>query len=166
MIRLRTLFPFAALIVAAAAAVAWRCSGLATSVRGGGSLRWLLRWVAPLLPVVLAVAVTVTVAPPWARFARVALTAQDSAPVVEATAWIERNVDRDAVIVVDVPEEVQVERMTAQRGLTVEEAESRIAAQATRPARRAVATYVVDNTCSLEDLRSRVSEVFADLTAH
>ena len=70
----------------------------------------------------------------------------------------------DAVIVVDVPEEVQVERMTAQRGLTVEEAESRIAAQATRPARLAVATYVVDNTCSLEALRSRVSEVFADLT--
>jgi len=71
----------------------------------------------------------------------------------------------DAVIVVDVPEEVQVERMTAQRGLTVEEAESRIAAQATRPDRLAVATYVVDNTGSLEDLRSRVSEVFADLTA-
>ena len=70
----------------------------------------------------------------------------------------------DAVIVVDVPEEVQVERMTGARP-DVEEAESRIAAQATRPARLAVATYVVDNAGSLEDLRSRVSEVFADLTA-
>ena len=70
----------------------------------------------------------------------------------------------DAVIVVDVPEEVQVERLTAQRGLTVDEAESRIAAQATRTARLAVATYVVDNTGSLAGLRARVSEVFADLT--
>ncbi len=71
----------------------------------------------------------------------------------------------DAVIVVDVPEEVQVARLTAQRGLTVDEAESRIAAQATRTARLAVATYVVDNTGSLAGLRARVSEVFADLTA-
>ena len=69
----------------------------------------------------------------------------------------------DAVIVVDVPEETQVERMTRERGLSAEEARSRIAAQATRAERLAVATYVVENTGSLDDLRSRVTEVYEAL---
>ena len=69
----------------------------------------------------------------------------------------------DAVIVVDVPEETQVERMTAERGLSAEEARSRIAAQATRAERLAVATHVVENTGSLEDLRTRVAEVYEAL---
>jgi dephospho-CoA kinase len=69
----------------------------------------------------------------------------------------------DAVIVVDVPEEVQVERMVEQRGWTEEDARARIAAQATPEARRAIATYLIDNTGTLEDLRSRVTEVFDDL---
>ena len=50
----------------------------------------------------------------------------------------------DAVIVVDVPHEVQVERMVGDRGWTREDAEARIAAQASREDRLAVATYVVD----------------------
>ena len=69
----------------------------------------------------------------------------------------------DAVIVVDVPEETQVERMTKERGLSAEEARSRIAAQATREERLAVATYVVDNTGTLDDLRTRVAEVYEAL---
>lgn len=71
--------------------------------------------------------------------------------------------DFDAVVVVDAPRELQLERMVAHRGWTREDAESRIAAQATREQRRAVATYVVDNTGSLEDLRARVAEVHARL---
>ncbi|MDZ5620561.1 dephospho-CoA kinase [Nocardioides bizhenqiangii] len=70
----------------------------------------------------------------------------------------------DAVIVVDVPTEVQVERMVRDRGWTREEAEARIAAQASREDRRAVATYVIDNTGTLEELRARVREVHAELT--
>ena len=69
----------------------------------------------------------------------------------------------DAVIVVDVPEETQVERMTKERGLSAEEARSRISAQATREERLAVATYVVDNTGTLDDLRTRVAEVYEAL---
>src|SRR4051794_11920451 len=69
----------------------------------------------------------------------------------------------DAVIVVDAPREVQVERMMRDRGWTREEAESRIAAQATREDRLAIATYVIDNTGSLDDLRARVEEVHAEL---
>jgi dephospho-CoA kinase len=69
----------------------------------------------------------------------------------------------DAVVVVDVPVETQVERMTGLRALTREEAEARIAAQATHEDRLAIATYVVDNTGTLEQLRSRVAEVYAEL---
>lgn len=70
----------------------------------------------------------------------------------------------DAVVVVDVPVEVQVERMLRDRGWTREEAESRIAAQATRDERLAIATHVIDNTGSVDQLRARVEDVYADLT--
>jgi len=69
----------------------------------------------------------------------------------------------DAVVVVDVPVATQVERMVSLRGMSREEAESRVAAQATREERLAVATHVVDNTGSLEELRARVDAVYADL---
>lgn len=70
----------------------------------------------------------------------------------------------DAVIVVDAPAEVQVERMVRERGMSREEAESRIAAQAAREARLEVATYVIDNTGTLEELRERAEEVYRELT--
>ncbi len=69
----------------------------------------------------------------------------------------------DAVIVVDAPTEVQVERMVRDRGWTREEAEARIAAQAGREERRSIATYVIDNTGTLDDLRQRVAEVVEEL---
>jgi dephospho-CoA kinase len=71
----------------------------------------------------------------------------------------------DAVIVVDAPTEVQVARMVGDRGWTREDAESRIAAQASREERLSIATHVVDNTGSLEDLRRRVEDVYAELAA-
>jgi len=69
----------------------------------------------------------------------------------------------DAVVLVDVPAELQVERMTGLRGMTEEDARARMAAQATAEQRRAIATYVIDNTGTLEDLRRRVTEVFEEL---
>lgn len=71
----------------------------------------------------------------------------------------------DAVVVVDVPEEVQLERMLRDRSWTEDDARSRMAAQATREQRLAIATHVVDNTGTLEELRARVAEVHAALTA-
>jgi dephospho-CoA kinase len=71
----------------------------------------------------------------------------------------------DAVIVVDAPTEVQVARMVGDRGWTREDAESRIAAQASREDRLSIATHVVDNTGSLDDLRRRVEDVYAELAA-
>ena len=58
----------------------------------------------------------------------------------------------DAVVVVDVPRELQVERMVRDRGWTREDAESRIAAQASREDRLAIATHVVENSGTLEEL--------------
>jgi dephospho-CoA kinase len=71
----------------------------------------------------------------------------------------------DAVIVVDAPEEVQVDRMVRERGWTRAEALARIAAQATRERRTALATHLIENSGTIEDLRQRVAEVFEDLSA-
>lgn len=70
----------------------------------------------------------------------------------------------DEVIVVDAPPGLQVERMVRERGWTHEEAESRIAAQASRADRLAIATYVIENTGTLDDLRAQVEAVHAQLT--
>jgi dephospho-CoA kinase len=71
----------------------------------------------------------------------------------------------DAVLVVDLPVETQVERMVADRGMSREDALARVAAQATREDRLAVATHVVQNTGTQEDLRERVTEVFEQLVS-
>jgi dephospho-CoA kinase len=70
----------------------------------------------------------------------------------------------DAVLVVDVPPEIQVERLVRDRGWSADDAAARIAAQASREERLAVATHVIDNTGTREDLRQRVAEVFDELT--
>jgi dephospho-CoA kinase len=69
----------------------------------------------------------------------------------------------DAVVVVDTPRELQLERMVRDRGWTREDAEARIAAQATRDERLAIATHVIENAGTREDLRTRVAEVYAEL---
>ena len=68
-----------------------------------------------------------------------------------------------AVVVVHAPEQLQVERMVRDRGWTEEEARARIAAQAAAEDRLAIASYVIDNTGTREDLRERVTEVFESL---
>jgi dephospho-CoA kinase len=54
--------------------------------------------------------------------------------------------------------------MVEQRGWTREEAESRIAAQATREQRREIATHVIDNDGTLEQLEDRVRAIYQELT--
>jgi dephospho-CoA kinase len=71
--------------------------------------------------------------------------------------------DFDLVIVVDVPPELQLERLVGQRGMTPDQARARMAAQASREQRLAVADLVIDNSGSLADLDHRVTEVWADL---
>jgi len=70
----------------------------------------------------------------------------------------------DLVIVLDLPSETQVERLAA-RGMPEEQARARMAAQASREQRLAIADIVIDNSGTLADLDHRVSEVWADLKA-
>jgi dephospho-CoA kinase len=75
-----------------------------------------------------------------------------------------RATEFDAVIVVDVPAELQVTRL-AGRGLPEDQARARMAAQATREQRLALADIVIDNSGTLDDLDRRVTEVWTDLKA-
>ena len=102
------------------------------------------------------------------RSAELEAEASDHAVVVHdipLLAEVGRAGSFDAVVVVDAPTELQVSRMVEDRGWTREEAESRIAAQASREDRLAIATYVVDNTGTLAELRERVEQVYAELAA-
>jgi dephospho-CoA kinase len=69
----------------------------------------------------------------------------------------------DLVIVVDAPTELQVSRLVEQRGMTAEHAAARMAAQATREDRLAIAGIVIDNSGSLDELDKQVAEVWAQL---
>lgn len=70
----------------------------------------------------------------------------------------------DLVVVVDAPVEEQVRRLTELRGMTEEAARARIAVQATRERRRAVADRVIDNSGTIESLAEQVDDLWAELT--
>ena len=67
-----------------------------------------------------------------------------------------------AVIVVEAPTALRLARLEA-RGIPVADAERRMAQQATDEARRAVATWVIDNSGDLDALRARVDELWPEL---
>lgn len=69
----------------------------------------------------------------------------------------------DLVVVVDVSPRVQLERLVAERGMTREQARSRMSAQATRAERLAVADIVVDNSGSLAELDREVGDLWGEL---
>jgi dephospho-CoA kinase len=71
----------------------------------------------------------------------------------------------DIVIVVDTPTETQLDRLTRLRGMAESDANARIAAQATREQRRAVATHVIVNDGDLDRLDRQVRDVWAELQA-
>ncbi len=76
--------------------------------------------------------------------------------LVESRDYRER-VDR--VLVVDCPEQTQVERVIRHRGLTEDEVRAIMRAQASRAERLAAANDVIDNSGSLDALRKRVAEL-------
>jgi dephospho-CoA kinase len=67
-----------------------------------------------------------------------------------------------AVIVVEAPVDVRLDRLET-RGVARDDAERRMAAQATDAERRAVATHVVDNGGDLASLARQVDEIWDDL---
>jgi dephospho-CoA kinase len=66
-----------------------------------------------------------------------------------------------AVVVVDAPPEVAVSRLVRDRGMKPAEVEARMAAQATREDRLALADVVIDNSGSTEDLVHEVDRAWA-----
>ena len=65
----------------------------------------------------------------------------------------------DAVIVIDVPEEMQFER-AVQRGMAEQDVRTRMSRQASRTERLAIADYVIDNSGTMDETRKQVHEVW------
>jgi len=65
------------------------------------------------------------------------------------------------IVVVDIDPELAVERLVAHRGFDEDDARARIANQATREARRAVADFVIDNSGTLDELAPRIDACWA-----
>jgi dephospho-CoA kinase len=63
-------------------------------------------------------------------------------------------------IVVDIPTEVQVERLVRYRGFTDEDARARITRQASREERLKDADFVIDNSGTVEDLDRQISRLW------
>ncbi|GAB2604077.1 dephospho-CoA kinase [Streptomyces capparidis] len=71
----------------------------------------------------------------------------------------------DVVVVVDASPGTQLDRLTRLRGMPEQDARARMAAQATREARLAVADYVIDNDGPLEALEPQVRALWSRLAA-
>jgi dephospho-CoA kinase len=71
----------------------------------------------------------------------------------------------DLVVVVDVPEDAQVDRLVELRGMSEADVRARIAAQSDRESRLAAADIVIDNSGSPEDLVASVDDLWTRLMA-
>jgi dephospho-CoA kinase len=65
----------------------------------------------------------------------------------------------DKVLVIDVPESVQIERLTARDGVDGAAARAALAAQITREERLSLADHVIENTGTLEALEAAVQSL-------
>lgn len=102
-----------------------------------------------------------------ARSAELAAAADPDAVVVHDVPLLTENGLAslyDLVVVVDADPATQVDRLVRDRGMTEAEARARMAAQATREQRRAVADLIIDNDGPLAELEPRVRAVWAELT--
>lgn len=71
--------------------------------------------------------------------------------------------DFPSLVVVIAPVETRIARLEGGRGIDPADARARMASQASDDERRAAATHIVDNSGSLEQLRSQVEAVWLDL---
>ncbi len=70
----------------------------------------------------------------------------------------------DLVVVVDVPEDIQVDRLVRLRGMTEADVLARIAAQSSRDDRLAAADVVIDNSGLPDELAAAVNALWERLT--
>ena len=89
---------------------------------------------------------------------RQALAPTDATVVLDIPLLIETNYsDLDAVVVVDVDPEIAIQRLVGHRGFSESDARARVANQASRFDRLAIADFVIDNSGSLDEVRERVA---------
>lgn len=69
----------------------------------------------------------------------------------------------DLVVVVDVPAEIRVQRLTAFRGIKEQDARNRIARQMSDAARLEKADVVIDNSRALSDLEPQIEKLWEQL---
>jgi dephospho-CoA kinase len=91
-----------------------------------------------------------------------ALSSTDAVVVLDVPLLVEasRGYPLAGLIVVDVDPDIAVERLVMQRGMTEEDARSRMSRQASREERRARADVVIDNRGTPDDLARQVDAVW------
>lgn len=90
----------------------------------------------------------------------------DAVVVLDVPLLVESGRDNvAAVIVVDCPEDVALDRLVRLRGMDAEDARRRMAAQASREERRARADIVIDNSGDLAALEAQLDEAWARIQA-
>jgi dephospho-CoA kinase len=71
----------------------------------------------------------------------------------------------DKIVTVSAPEQLRIDRMVLNRGLSPELAQARIAAQTSDSERERLADVIIDSDCSLDELLERAEQVWVELTA-
>jgi dephospho-CoA kinase len=91
-----------------------------------------------------------------------ALSSTDAVVVLDVPLLVEasRGYPLAGLIVVDVDPDIAVERLVMQRGMTEEDARSRMSRQASREQRRARADVVIDNRGTPSDLARQVDAIW------
>ena len=97
-------------------------------------------------------------------FAQIAAAPADGIVVHDVPLLVEstRGYEYGAVIVVEAPREVRLARLEA-RGVPRDDAERRMALQASDEERRAVATWVIDNSGDVAHLARRIDAIWPEL---
>lgn len=99
------------------------------------------------------------------RLEAIRQAAPDAVVILDVPLLFEAGMDRalDAVIVVHVPEALQIERLVERDRLTPAEALDRIRSQMPLEQKRPRATHVIDNSGTIEQTRSQALEVYRQL---
>ncbi len=71
----------------------------------------------------------------------------------------------DGVILVEADRQLRLDRLMQGRGMSLAEAQARMDAQASDEQRRAIASWVIDNSGSLEETRRQVEALWRELIA-
>jgi dephospho-CoA kinase len=103
-----------------------------------------------------------------ARAAELERAAGDAAVVVHMIPLLVetgQHEDFDLVVTVDADHETQIQRLMARNGFSRAEAESRIAAQASREDRTLAADVVLDNTGDMAQLTEQIDALWAELSS-